>query len=208
MRFDGQGTRSYRIFYTDLPDALSQDFTLAAGQPAVLSYYLRSATSTPPHDSALTVRVDNTVIQSINEPLEPESEYSKRTIAIPSQFADGGLHRLSFTYTRPNSSPGEIVAIDDVSLLSCSIPEPVLFSISGRTVTETGTGIRNAAVAVIRDDGVVRSTTTSSFGVFSVDGLEPGRTYTVSIRSKRYRFATRVIELTANVTDLTMFALE
>ncbi len=87
-------------------------------------------------------------------------------------------------------------------------PTPALLTISGRAITDAGAGLRALAVILTRDDGVVRNATTSSFGFFSFEGLESGRSYVVSVRSKRYRFAPQIIQLSANVTDLQMIALE
>ena len=223
VRFDGAGNRTMGSFVAPgtRPDIVSQSFRLTAGFPATLTYYMRTAVASLPHNSTLTVRIDNTVIETVSEPQAAEPDYSIRTVAIPSQFADGSAHTLSFSYVRPPGISGDLIAIDDVSLVSaCTLPTPTptptpsptpapsLLTISGRTVTEAGAGIRNQVVTLTRDDGAIQTSTTSSFGVFLFSGLQPGRTYTIGVRSKRYRFAPRVIELTTNVTDIPMIALE
>ena len=86
-------------------------------------------------------------------------------------------------------------------------PTPTRLAISGRVMKETQTPIRNVTVIVTSDD-TSRRVTTSSFGLFTVDNLEPGKTYTISAVSKRYRFSPIVMQLTDNVFDVQMVALE
>ena len=87
-------------------------------------------------------------------------------------------------------------------------PTATRLTISGRAVTETQVGIKNVNVIITADDGTFRRTVTSSFGFFTVDNLEPGLTYTISAQSKRFRFVSRIMQLTDNVSDLQLLGLE
>jgi len=77
-------------------------------------------------------------------------------------------------------------------------------SISGRVMTASGAGIRNARVVVSGNAlPEPREVTTGSFGYFSVDGLIAGETYVVTVNSQRYTFQapSRVYNLVDNITD-------
>lgn len=73
--------------------------------------------------------------------------------------------------------------------------------ITGRVLTSDGRGIRNAIVILTDVAGNRRSATTSSFGAYMFENLDPNETYTLTIASRRYRFAPRVIN--PNGGDLT-----
>jgi hypothetical protein len=78
-------------------------------------------------------------------------------------------------------------------------------SISGRVMTAEGQGIRNARVIVTGNSlPEPRVALTGSFGAFSIDGLEAGQTYIVTVNSQRYTFRTpsRVVTLVDNLADV------
>ena len=73
-------------------------------------------------------------------------------------------------------------------------------SVSGRVTTPDGRGLRNAVVKLTDVQGT-RSTTTSSFGLYSFDNVQTGQQITVRVLSKLYRFSTAMVQV--NSTDLT-----
>ncbi len=81
-------------------------------------------------------------------------------------------------------------------------------SISGRVLTPSGLGLRNAVVNLTDSLGQRRTATSSSFGVYQFDGVATGQTYTLSVASKRYRFAARVQDVSGQITDLDFTGLE
>ena len=80
--------------------------------------------------------------------------------------------------------------------------------ISGRVFTSTGIPLRNAVVSLIDQAGGRRTATTSSFGVYSFGNVNPGETYTITVASKRFRFAPRVMQINDTVTNLDFIGLE
>ncbi|MFT3745268.1 MAG: MBG domain-containing protein [Pyrinomonadaceae bacterium] len=74
-------------------------------------------------------------------------------------------------------------------------------SVSGRVTTAAGQGLRNATVVITDQQGNRRTTTTGSFGMYRFDDIESGKIYIVGVTSKRYRFNTRMINLTDSVND-------
>ena len=81
-------------------------------------------------------------------------------------------------------------------------------SISGRVTTPSGTGLRNATVFLQDSTGVRRTATTSSFGFYQFDNVDTGKTYTMGVISRLYRFANRSINLTGNLTNVDFVGLE
>ena len=80
--------------------------------------------------------------------------------------------------------------------------------IRGRVTTPGGQGVRNAIVVLTNASGEQVTATTSSFGRFEFPGLAIGGSYTVTVQSKRYRFAPQIINVTQNLNDLEMIAQE
>jgi hypothetical protein len=76
------------------------------------------------------------------------------------------------------------------------------FEISGRVLTPDGRGLRNAVVTLTDSNGMERYVTTSSFGYYQFDGLASGATYIIGVESKRYSFESRVVQITADLTDV------
>lgn len=82
-------------------------------------------------------------------------------------------------------------------------------SISGRVTTADGRGVMNAAIVVTGNSlQQPKTVKTSSLGYYSIDGLQAGETYVVTINSKRYTFSvpSRVISLGDNVGDVDFVA--
>ncbi|MFT3745152.1 MAG: Ig-like domain repeat protein [Pyrinomonadaceae bacterium] len=81
-------------------------------------------------------------------------------------------------------------------------------TISGRVTTAAGQGLRNATVTIIDAVGNRRTTVSSSFGAYQFEGLELGRDYLLTVTSKRFRFSTQTVNLTGNMSDVSLVGLE
>jgi Tol biopolymer transport system component len=80
--------------------------------------------------------------------------------------------------------------------------------ISGRAMTPGGKGLRNAEVTLTDSEGLVRTVTTSTLGYYSIDNIESGSSYTLSVWSKRYRFSSRTFEANSDLMNIDFFGLE
>lgn len=74
--------------------------------------------------------------------------------------------------------------------------------VAGKVLTPDGSGGRGATVVLTGTDGVSRNAITSPFGYFQFDDVQAGRTYVISVTSKRYNYASQIINLNESVTDL------
>lgn len=81
-------------------------------------------------------------------------------------------------------------------------------TVSGRVLTVTGLGLRNAVVSMTDSVGVVTRSTTSSFGVFSFSDVPPGQVYVLTVASKRFRFSPQIIMINGTLTNLEFRGLE
>lgn len=88
-------------------------------------------------------------------------------------------------------------------------PTAAHVSVSGRIITVSGQGIRDAHVTLTNSNGTTRSAITGSFGYWRFDDVEAGQTYIVSVRSKRFWFAndTQILSVNDEITGLTFTAL-
>jgi len=194
----GTSTRTIRVFRSRpvLPAAL-------AVSSARLSYVAIYGSPIPPQTLSISNSGDGILTWTATSD-QPSIQLDLGTGMAPSSINvsvdPSGLNlgvntgRITITPTGGTASP----KIVDVTLI---LTPGSTSTISSRVTTPTGIGLRNAHVTLISSQGVSRSTTTSSFGVFSFSGVANGDTYTISISSKRYRFAPRITRI---LTDLNL----
>jgi hypothetical protein len=81
-------------------------------------------------------------------------------------------------------------------------------SVAGRVLTADGArGVSGATVALLSQHGETVYARTNSFGYFRFNDVQAGATYVLSVRSKRYQFAERVVSTDAEAQSLTITAL-
>ncbi len=75
--------------------------------------------------------------------------------------------------------------------------------VSGRVLTSAGgRGLRGALVILRDENGNEITTATGAMGNFRFAEVEPGHTYVVTIRNRRFQFAPQVLTINDSVTDL------
>lgn len=118
----------------------------------------------------------------------------------------GALFLRPVDLTAVNTTGGDGSDIGAFELQS----EPPLSAatVSGRVTTPAGLGLRNAIVSMTDPQGVRRTATTSSFGVFSFASIPTGISYIVSVSSKRYRFSPQSFQVNANLSNVDFVGLE
>ena len=88
------------------------------------------------------------------------------------------------------------------------VPTAAQVSVSGRVLTASGLGIRNASVKLTGADGAIRFAQTGSFGYYRFTEVEVGETYVLEVSSKRFTFAapTRVLSVRDEIADADFIA--
>lgn len=88
-------------------------------------------------------------------------------------------------------------------VFSCVAPPTASgVTVSGRVTALGGRGVTNAVVSITDANGVTRNTVTQRLGQYVFDDVEPGQTYLVSVRSRRFTFSPRVVNVNDNIADL------
>ncbi len=114
-----------------------------------------------------------------------------------------GMRTLVATYGGNASFNGSVSPGEPHTVL------PILAApanISGRVQTASGRGIANARVTMTDENGQVVTAVSNGFGYFSFSDIQTGETYIFNVRHKEYQFATQVITVQEDITDLTITA--
>ena len=106
---------------------------------------------------------------------------------------------------RPEAATGSIAGGWGLELLAATASG---VQVSGRVLTPDGRGLRNAQVTLLDSKGVARTVTTSSFGYYTFDEVAAGQSIVINVNAKRYRFTSRLIQVTDNLADLDFVGIE
>lgn len=181
--FDGTGSGT-----TAENGTVQQSIVFPSGGTLRLNYYLRIGTVSAPSSSVMTVSVDGTVVQTVNEPATAEAAYTLRAVDL-TPFANGATRVLRFAYSRPAGTTGsDSFTIDDVTLTP-NAPTAGTVQISGRALTASGRGIRNVAVTLTDSTGGTRTAKSNAFGAYRFVDVAAGETYIITAKGRRYTFS-------------------
>lgn len=165
-----------------------------------------------------SVNVATGVVTPIGAP-DPASEafgmsYSRVLSQMFLSDIDGNLYTVDIatgarTLVAPIDSP-----IDPDSLLKVANRGLAFFEfttaapadISGRLVTRSGDPVHKGTVTAVGQNGDVYTAKSDNKGRFRLNGLPTGETYVISAEAKRYRFTSTVINLSEDLTGLTLTA--
>jgi hypothetical protein len=84
---------------------------------------------------------------------------------------------------------------------NCQIPTAARVGISGRVLTGDGAGLRNAVVSLHDQNGKLLTAITSAFGYYHFDDVTVGN-YVVSAASKRYTYASKLLDVNDSLADI------
>lgn len=115
------------------------------------------------------------------------------------------VDRTTLGATGPNLCSTSLTSLSPFAIVTLG-PTAANVSISGRVLTEDGTGVRNALVQITDMQGNTRSAKTGSFGVYRFDDLQSGETYVISVVSRRFSFAPRTITVNSDLNDVDLIA--
>lgn len=177
---------------------------VAAGGSFVTGGYNKTISSE--FDSPLSGRM---AWSGISGGTETAPQFMTTTVNLP-PTANGKAVRVRWVVATDNKADaaGSSGAwIDSIIGGPCSLTAAGV-DVSGRIVTADGRGLRNATVKLSDSSGAARVVTTGSFGYYRFEDVEVGRTYVISVASRRYRFAARLVNVADTLADINFIALE
>ncbi|MBK7394431.1 MAG: CHRD domain-containing protein [Chloracidobacterium sp.] len=96
--------------------------------------------------------------------------------------------------------------IPDIGADELGVTTAAGVSVGGRVMAGEGRGLRGAVVTMTSMDGTMRNVVTGAYGMFRFDDVEPGQTYIVSIRSRRFMYSPQTVVVNDNIADLSFIA--
>ena len=118
----------------------------------------------------------------------------------------GDLSPLTFSNVFFENNLGELENAPADGLVRLLSPSAANTSFGGQTLTADGRGIRGATVLLTAANGETRTAISSDLGYFRFDNVEAGQNYIVSVASKRFTFASRVITVTDEIGSVDLVA--
>ncbi len=114
----------------------------------------------------------------------------------------GNIMTLGITPTDPITATATDANGNTSEFTPPLTPTAAAVSISGRILTNLGTGLWNAVVTLIDQTGNARQARSNTFGYFNFEGLEAGQIIIIEVRSKESQFEPRVISVFGDISDL------
>ncbi|MBX3291983.1 MAG: carboxypeptidase regulatory-like domain-containing protein [Acidobacteria bacterium] len=132
-------------------------------------------------------------------------------VSIATNIANSGSH--SFTVPNLPTTQARIRVrehnfVDPVGVSAANFAISADIEVSGRVLTPSGQGLRNAVVTLTGASGPPRTTTTSSFGFYRFDNLNPGESYTLTVGSRTFRFNPTNINTNTSIFNLDITGVE
>ncbi|HRI03767.1 MAG TPA: DUF2012 domain-containing protein [Pyrinomonadaceae bacterium] len=126
-------------------------------------------------------------------------------------FDNTGLPGTSFDFTGAYQWNNMVIPPSGTTTVSVIITGNTAVTASGvavggRVLTPEGRGVRGANVTITDDKGVSRTVSTGVNGTFRFEDVEPGQTYLVNVRSRRFTFSPQSVQVNDNIADLQFVA--
>jgi Carboxypeptidase regulatory-like domain len=125
----------------------------------------------------------------------------------------GTLYNFRFDSNRPPQAMNATVGFfktGSPATVQVQGPSPVVntgpFTVAGRVTTQDGQGIYKAWITLTDSQGVTRGALSSPFGYYSFENVTGGATYTMNALKKGYSFATQMVPVNNNLTDVNFVA--
>ncbi len=188
-------------------DEVAASFTLNF-DPTKLSNPVLTLSAGASADTTLTV---NTAVNGrVMVLVDAGSALSKQLVNITFDVAPNTSPGATYVRFANDPTPASIsdaagqrlAASYEDGTVTITGPNTTGVEVSGRVLTPDERGLRNARVTITDQNGVTRTVTTSSFGFYSFEDVEAGQSYFIGVSSRRYRFASRVVNVSDTLADV------
>jgi len=106
------------------------------------------------------------------------------------------------TITAPSGVTDPNGANNSATDTDALVPTAAGVTVGGRVVDQNGRGLRGVQVSITDSHGIRRNVMTTSLGFYQFDDVQSGDTYVIGASSKMYRFSSRILQITDNVSSL------
>ena len=191
----GTGTDSaYKVTFNAPNANMLVTMTPAAGLDLALIVYTSVCSNNLTDGIAVSDRGAAGAAENITITTMPVGVYN---IVVDGYSYQGAPPGPSGTYTLAVSCVAGQNCIQPIAPTAAGI------EVSGRVLSSAeGRGLRNALVTMTDQSGQSRTALTGSNGNYTFADVEAGGTYVVSVRSRRFSFSPRVLQITDNIADL------
>lgn len=100
-----------------------------------------------------------------------------------------------------------VTQFSDWTLADPAAPTAAGVQISGRVLSADGRAVRGAFVYLVDASGNYRQAQSNTFGYYRFTDVPAGATYLMSVKSKQYKFAARVVNVGEDITEMDFIAL-
>ena len=91
----------------------------------------------------------------------------------------------------------------DISNANFTITAAPLVTVSGRVYAAGGRGLKGSLVSLTdQQTSVVRTAMTGPFGIYTFANVQAGRTYIVSVASRRFAYTPQTLQINSNLSNL------
>jgi hypothetical protein len=109
--------------------------------------------------------------------------------------------------TNPATGPIQALPVSYVDgFLNVLPPTSATVTVSGRVLSAEGNAVNGAIVSLTNGSGATRISRTNPFGYYSIEEVEVGETYTITVSRKGLQFSPRVVTILEEIEDLNFTA--
>jgi len=194
----------------------AMSFTMSF-DPAVMTYVSSDIGTGVPAQANLATNVNQIATGKLGVLIDAAETYTigtrqimTVTFAIAAN-APSGTYPVTFTGAPTQQSVSDMRGFALQTTFEAGTVTPAEltgFTVSGSVRTPAGLGLRNAVVTLIdTTTGTRKIAVTGSFGLFTFTRVPTG-SYTISVQSKRFRFAPQPVNVNNNLANVDMVGLE
>jgi len=182
------------------------DTTIAAIDPAIVGLPVPAGLTIAENEQAYNISTTATtagsdILVCLNVSTEyDQSEFSKFRLL----HGEGNalVDRTQSKNYQTREICAQVTSLSPFVFAKSLVSTAAQVSVSGRVLTERGTGLRNARVNLTDSAGNTRTTTTSAAGIYHFEEVGVGGTFTLQVTSKRYLFYPQVVNVTEEISGL------
>lgn len=130
----------------------------------------------------------------------------KLTFSTDPAVAVGSISPLTFQSVFFFNGGGRVPVTTTNGSVTIVAPTAASVSVSGSVMSAVGQPVSKAKLLLTDQSGATQTALSNPFGFFRFDNVTAGQTYVISVKSKTFVFAPRILTVADDVTDLNLIA--